>query len=118
MQRRFPVSALTAARARQHRSVLDPVEALLWAQLRGCRLGVWFRRQVPLGCFIADFLAPSARLVVEVDGGYHRQRVALYARRDAQLGRMGYRVLRLEAELVRVDLHGAVERVRAALATR
>lgn len=118
MQRRFSVSALTAARARQHRSALDPVEALLWAQLRGCCLGVWFRRQVALGRFIVDFLAPSVRVVVEVDGGYHRQRVVLDARRDAQLGRMGYRVLRLEAELVRRDVQGAVERVRAALGAR
>jgi very-short-patch-repair endonuclease len=39
------------------------------------QLGVSFRRQVPLGNrFIVDFLAPVARLVVEVDGGYHARR--------------------------------------------
>src|SRR5690606_27964289 len=46
-------------------------EAALWRRLRGRRLGVQFRRQVVLGSFVVDFLAPSARLVVEVDGGWH-----------------------------------------------
>ena len=61
-------------RARQMRSALTPSEQKLWGELRGCRLGVWFRRQVPLGRYIADFAAPAARLVVEVDSGYHARR--------------------------------------------
>jgi very-short-patch-repair endonuclease len=77
---------------------------------------VSFRRQVPLGNrFIVDFLAPRARLVVEVDGGYHARRCAADARRDAKLRRLGYRVLRLPAALVRNHLTAAVELVRAAL---
>jgi hypothetical protein len=60
----------------------------------GGRLGVTFRRQVPLGPFIVDFLAPSARLVVEVDGGYHELRAKADARRTRWLERRGYRVLR------------------------
>jgi very-short-patch-repair endonuclease len=80
------------------------------------KLGVAFRRQVVLGNrFIVDFLAPRVRLVVEVDGGYHAQRVAGDARRDSKLGSLGYRVLRLPAALVMNDLRSAVELVRAAL---
>jgi len=56
-------------------------EAALWRRLRGRRLGVQFRRQVVLGSFVVDFLAPSARLVVEVDGGWHAGRDAADARR-------------------------------------
>jgi very-short-patch-repair endonuclease len=97
------------------RSALTPSEERLWLELRGGRLGVWFRRQVPLGRFIGDFVAASARLVVEVDGGYHARRRALDARRDRALGRLGYRVLRLEAQLVEQRLEEAVARVRAAL---
>ena len=48
--------------------------------------------------FIVDFLALSARLVVEVDGGYHAQRGRADARRDEKLRRAGYRVLRVRAE--------------------
>jgi very-short-patch-repair endonuclease len=84
--------------------------------VRGKQLGVWFHRQVPLGRFIADFAALSARLVVEVDGGYHAQRRALDAQRDRALGRLGYRVLRLEAELVRQEPLKAVALIREALA--
>jgi very-short-patch-repair endonuclease len=108
-------SPIIALRARQHRCALTPTEQALWAQLRGCRLGVWFRRQVPLGRFIVDFLAPSARLIVEVDGGYHAQRRSLDARRDQHLQRLGHRILRLEADLVRTNIATAVSLVRAAL---
>ena len=64
----------------------DSTEELLWARIRGRRLGVLFRRQVPvLRRFIADFLAAAQRLVTEVDGAYHGQRGAADARRDAAL---------------------------------
>ena len=55
------------------------------------------------------------KLVVEVDGGYHRQRVAADARRTRVLERLGYRVLRLDAELVSRQLPLAVEAIRNAL---
>jgi very-short-patch-repair endonuclease len=116
MHRRSPISPTVTLRARQHRSNLAPTEAALWAHLRGHRLCVYFRRQAPLGRFIVDFLAPSAHLIVEVDGGYHRTRQSLDTRRDLHLARMGYRVLRLEAELVRTNVPAALARVRAALA--
>jgi very-short-patch-repair endonuclease len=87
-------------------------EARLFAALRGGALGVSFRRQVPLlGRFIADLFAPEVRLVVEVDGEYHTRRHAPDARRDRALSRAGYTVLRLDAELVMLDLPAAVGRV-------
>jgi very-short-patch-repair endonuclease len=98
------------------RSALTHSEALLWAAIRGGRLGTAFRRQVPLGRFIVDFLAPQARLVVEVDGGYHATRRAADARRDRKLARLGYRVLRLQGELVVGNLEEALTRIRTALA--
>ena len=79
-----------AERARAMRGSLTSTEELLWARIRGRRLGVVFRRQVPLlGRFIADFLAPAQRLVIEVDGGYHVARERADARRDAALDRAG-----------------------------
>jgi len=98
------------------RASLTPSEALLWARIRGRRLGVVFRRQVPLlGRFSADFFAPAERLVIEVDGGHHAEQARADTRRDAVLGRAGYRVLRLNAALVMRDIEGAVRLVRAAL---
>jgi very-short-patch-repair endonuclease len=66
-----------------------------------------------LGRFIADFLAPEVRLVVEVDGGYHTRNGARDARRDRALCRAGYTVLRLGAEVVMHELDAAVARVAA-----
>ena len=103
-------------RARQFRSSLTESEAALWNLLSAGKTGVWFKRQVVLGHrFIVDFLAPARKVVVEVDGGYHVARRTTDARRDRKLARLGYRVLRLEAELVLRRPHEALTRVLAAL---
>ncbi|MBI3205208.1 MAG: DUF559 domain-containing protein [Myxococcales bacterium] len=109
--------SLLAERARVMRNQMTSGEALLWSRLAGSQLGVPFRRQVPLaGRFIADFFAPSARLVVEVDGAYHQLRSAADARRDRVLARLGIRVLRVDDSLVRSNLDAALALVRDALA--
>jgi histidinol dehydrogenase/leucyl-tRNA synthetase/ATP-dependent DNA helicase RecG len=88
------------ARARQHRSALNFPEQILWDAVSGGKLGAYFRRQAVLGRYIVDMLAPSIRLVVEVDGRVHALRRAADARRDRDVGRLGYRVLRIPAELI------------------
>ena len=77
-------------------------ERALWSLLRARQLGVWFRRQVVVQGSIVDFAAIAAKLVVEVDGAYHSvpARQLADARRDRRLGKAGFRVLRLSAELV------------------
>jgi very-short-patch-repair endonuclease len=57
---------LLASRAAEHRRSPTEPERLLWSALSGSKLGVAFRRQFVLGNAIADFFAPSVRLVVEV----------------------------------------------------
>ena len=59
--------------------------------------------------------APSRRLVVEIDGGYHARIAAKDARRDRALARAGWRVLRIDAALVMADIEAAVALVRSAL---
>jgi len=96
--------------------VMTPSELRLWSALSARKLGVQFRREVPLlGRYIVDFCAPRVRLVVEVDGECHAARRAADARRDAALRCAGYRVLRLEAQLVMQSLSEAVALVRSAL---
>jgi very-short-patch-repair endonuclease len=100
----------------RNRRALTDSEAALWEALRARKLGVQFRRQVPLcGRFIADFYAAAARLVVEVDGGSHHGRESADARRDRMLARAGVRTLRLSAELVVRDVSEAVALVVRAL---
>jgi very-short-patch-repair endonuclease len=104
------------SRAAAFRGNLTTSESRLWSELSASKLGVVFRRQVPLGRYIADFLAPSVKLIIEVDGGYHSRRVAADARRDRHLSRLGFHVLHLDSELVLRDLPQAVARVRNAIA--
>ena len=109
-------SALLAQRAGSMRTAGTVSEQQLWLHLRGRQLGVSFKRQVVVGGrFIVDFLASRAKLAVEVDGPYHAHRAALDASRDRALARLGYRVLRLDAEFVVRDMPGALYRIRAAL---
>ena len=62
-------------RAHGLRAATTASESRLWSQIKGRRLGVQFWRQLPVGGrFIADFLAPARRDIVEVDGGYHALR--------------------------------------------
>jgi very-short-patch-repair endonuclease len=67
------------------------------------------------GQFIADFLAPSLRLIVEVDGAYHARRPRADEGRELKLRRLGFRVVRVRAELVLRDPTAAVALIRAAL---
>jgi very-short-patch-repair endonuclease len=99
------------------RHAATPSEAALWAAIRGGALGVTLRRQVPLaGRFIGDFVASELKLVVEVDGSSHCARAAADARRDRELRRLGFTVVRLSARLVENNLADAVLRIRNAIA--
>jgi very-short-patch-repair endonuclease len=101
------------------RRVPTTSEARVFEAVRGGRLGVTFRRQVPLlGKYIVDLFASAVRLVVEIDGPYHRERREADARRDRALERAGYTVLRLEEELVMHDLPSAMAKIHAAIQQR
>ena len=108
-------AATLAGRAQFMRHNPTDTERGLWFQLSGKKLGVAFKRQVVVYRFVVDYLAPTVRLIVEVDGLYHSRRVSADVRRDRELRRLGYRVLRLDAELVRRSLQEAVACVRSAL---
>jgi very-short-patch-repair endonuclease len=82
-------------RARALRRDDTEAEARLWNALRARRLGGWrWRRQVPTGPFIVDFLCVEAGLVVELDGGQHTDQADYDARRTTHLEGLGLRVIR------------------------
>ena len=105
---------LARDRARQLRRSATDAERRLWLRLRSARLhGAKFRRQHPLGPYIADFFCLAARLVVELDGGGHdaeAQRRA-DAARTAYLESCGYRVLRFWNNEVIDNIDGVVEKI-------
>ena len=71
-------------------------EHKLWQALRSLKsLGMHFRRQGPVGPYIADFVWHAAKVIVEVDSGQHdEERRSDDERRTAWLELQGYRVLR------------------------
>jgi len=83
-----------AGRARKLRREQTDAEKRLWSRLRDHRLGVKFRRQFPIGPFVADFCCHECRLIIEIDGEQHAANASYDERRTAFLGEQGYRVLR------------------------
>lgn len=82
-------------RAKSLRRHMTRAEQRLWMHLRGNRfIDVKFKRQKSIGPYIVDFVAPSEKLIVEVDGGQHNVRFGYDARRTQYLEELGYRVLR------------------------
>ena len=83
----------TIKRARRLRSNPTVTERALWARLRQSRLGgLKFRRQMPLGPYVLDFVCLRHRLILEADGPFHNaERDAI---RDTWLNAKGFRVLR------------------------
>ena len=66
---------LLKAFARENRKKMTLAETILWEHIRGKALGVKFLRQHVIGDYIADFLSCEGGLVIEVDGGYHAERL-------------------------------------------
>lgn len=101
-------------RARSLRANLTDAEQRLWARLRRKQvLGVQFYRQKPIGNYIADFYAPAARLVIELDGSQHFETPQREhdKRRTADLERLGLRVLRYTDRQVLLELDSVAEEI-------
>jgi very-short-patch-repair endonuclease len=107
------VSSNQRARARVMRGAPTDAELRLWRLLRDRRLdGLKFRRQVPVGPYIVDFLCVGARLVVEADGSQHGDN-RRDAARDAYLAREGWKVLRFWNHEVSLNREGVLETILA-----
>jgi very-short-patch-repair endonuclease len=105
------VNDLQRNRAKRLRRTMTRAESLLWRYLKAHPLAkLGFRRQVPMGNYIADFVAHSRKIVVELDGESHDfvSRVRHDALRDRWLTSRGYRVLRFTNDDVLKNLEGVV----------
>jgi very-short-patch-repair endonuclease len=101
------------ARARTLRQNMTDAERQVWQMLRAQQMkGHKFRRQVPIGRYIADFVCHEARLIVEIDGGQHDGSSPREAERNGFLQNQGYRILRFWNNEVLANLDG----VHAAIA--
>jgi very-short-patch-repair endonuclease len=101
--------------ARNLRREMTLPEVLLWEQLRAGKLGAKFRRQHPIGPYIADFYCASLKLVIEIDGEAHNRgdRPARDEVRDQHLADQGSRVLRFAALEVLKNMDGVLAVISA-----
>ena len=100
MPPRIPEGQL--ARTRRMRREMTVAEAMLWRGLRGRGVRAKFRRQVPIGPYVADFACLEVRVVIELDGPPHdrAEQQAFDAKRDAWFTANGWHVLRFPNDLV------------------
>jgi very-short-patch-repair endonuclease len=107
---------ISTQRVRELRHQQTEAEKAAWHLLRDRRVGLKFRRQYPIENYVVDFYCSELRLAVELDGGVHSQpsQMKKDAAKDAFLGKVGVRVLRLPNGLVTEDREGFVRKVRDA----
>ena len=115
----WQVSRGMRARARTLRREQTDAERVIWNLLRAHRLrGASFRRQTPIGPYVADFVCHQTHLIVEIDGGQHFEsgQAKRDARRDAFLAAKGFRILRFNNHDVMTNRQGVIETIATLLA--
>ncbi|MCC2676412.1 MAG: hypothetical protein K0R58_3359 [Ramlibacter sp.] len=97
--------------ARTLRRAMTDSERKLWYGLRAEQLGVKFRRQHPLGHYIADFACLDPKVIVELDGSQHAERAEYDARRDSFFRAQGFSVLRFPTDAPFTNYDGVREAI-------
>ena len=104
--------------ARRLRANATNAETILWRHLKTIETeGTHFRRQVPLGPYVADFACMAARLVIEIDGSQHgnESNKARDEARTRWLESEGYRVIRFWNNDIVQNAEGVLDVIYAAL---
>ena len=115
-ERKRSALALNRNRAKEMRHEPVQTEKLFWSEVRNRKLGGYkFKRQVPIGAYIIDFVCLDEKLIIELDGPLHNERTGYDANRDEALRTLGYRVLRFTNNDVGGDFAGVLVTVLHAL---
>jgi very-short-patch-repair endonuclease len=103
--------------ARSLRANQTEAEEKLWSRLRAKRfLGLKFRRQVSFSAdYIADFVHPKTKLIIELDGSQHSDKLAYDSKRTKFFEGQGYRVIRFWNNDVFSGMDGVLEAILAAI---
>ena len=102
--------------ARKLRINATDAEIKLWSALKNRQLGNFkFRRQSPVGKYVADFICHEKTLIVEVDGGQHMEASRKDDERTAWLVSQGYRVIRFWNDQVLEETEAVLEEILRSL---
>ena len=111
---RYP--SLQRGRARKLRENQTDVEVKLWSRLRDRRLGdAKFRRQHPIGPYVADFCCVEQALIIELDGGQHVMQNFYDEKRTVFLQSKGYKILRFWNDVVFKETKTVLDTILIAL---
>lgn len=106
-------------KARQLRQRSTNAEHILWQKLRNRHLnGYKFRRQTPVGVYIADFNCVHLKIIVEIDGGQHAEQKDYDSVRTEFLESHGYKVVRFWNNDVLTNIEGVLETLTLTLSQR
>lgn len=115
---RLVKSERTLERARKQRREMSDEKRILWMLLRDRRFAAFkFRRLVPLGDYVADFVCFDRKLIIELDGSQHAEpeQATFDAKRTAYLEAAGFRVLRIWCGDLFKEREGVFEAILNAL---
>ena len=99
--------------AKKNREHPTPAESALWKFLKNNALGCTFKRQHVVGAYIADFICIQARLIIEIDGGYHQlpEQQISDLERQQWLESQGFKVIRFTNEEVMADIERVIDTI-------
>ena len=105
---------LVFARAKELRNTMAEAEIVLWSYLRSGINGLKFRRQHPLGNYIADFYCHKMKLVIELDGSIHQLEEVKWRDEQKQkdLEHRGYTVVRFTNKEVMTNVAEVLTQIK------
>ena len=99
-------------KAKELRENMTEAEKILWSRLNNKQLGKRFKPQHPISIFIVDFYCHSKKLVIEIDGGYHKTQIEYDKGRTSELEHFGIKVIRFTNEEVLNDIDKVLDVIK------
>jgi very-short-patch-repair endonuclease len=110
------LSAKSLTNSRRLRREMTDAEQAIWKLLRGRRFAdLKFRRQFPIGPYVADFCCVERKLVVELDGGQHVSQQVYDDEREEFIETQGFRVIRFWNDVVLRETDSVIAQILAVL---
>lgn len=106
-------SPLIFAMAKDLRKNMTDAEMVVWLYLKQGIEGCRFRRQHPVGIYIADFYCHKVKLIVEIDGSIHNREDVIEKDkvRADDLENWGYKLMRFTNEQVTNNMEVVLEKI-------
>ncbi|MCZ2100436.1 MAG: endonuclease domain-containing protein [Chitinophagales bacterium] len=96
-----------------NRQNMTPAEKIFWEAVKNNQLGFKIRRQHPIGNYIVDFYGHKHKLVIELDGAYHKlKNQKKYDEvRDQEMEKFGLKIFRVSNDRVLHHLEEVIQEI-------